>query len=258
MYAALVLSQSMQLYQLKCGYASTVCFTQCRRRRQMVILSDVPSATFLLPCYYRVMSIDINLLERSISFSLNPILVSEMQLLQSLISKELLNNSWLCQMCWYIFPVVAQKFGSPCLSSQERLWTLHCNFQKSLLILGSLNSDADGDARTEAVKEGTMLCAFAHEKQSILSRMPTTHRHPKSAPAFEKLCFICAFSYASFRRVWESWISAGLSQKFSGISAREPVLLFLVPQWIEVTFPTREGLAVTFKTSQTGKYIQLC
>lgn len=68
--------------------------------------------------------------------------------------------------------------------------------------------------------------------------------HLKNFPSF------VLFSYASFRRVWESQISAGLSQKFSGISAREPVPLFFVPQWIEVTFPTREGLVVTLKTKQ--------
>lgn len=84
MYAALVLSQSVRLYQLKCGCASTVCFTQCRRRCQMVILSNALSATLLLPCYYRVMRIDIYLLsERSISSSPNLLLVSEMEVYHS-------------------------------------------------------------------------------------------------------------------------------------------------------------------------------
>lgn len=32
-----------------------------------------------------------------------------------------------------------------------------------------------------------------HMKGSVLSWMPTIQRHHKSAPAFEKLCFICAF-----------------------------------------------------------------
>lgn len=159
-------------------------------------------------------------------------------------------------MSWCIFPVIAQKLRSPCLSSQERLWTLHYNFQKSLLVLGSLNSDADGDARrTEEVKGGDhalCFCTVFWAEYPQLRGTPNQHLHLKNFVSF------VLFSYASFRGVWESWISAGLSQKFSGISAREPVLLCLVPQWTEVTFPTREGLAVTFKINQTGKYIQLC
>jgi len=58
-------------------------------------------------------------------------------------------------MSWCIFPVTAQKLRSPCLSSQDKLWTLNYNFRKSLLVLGSLISDADGNARrTEEVRGG--------------------------------------------------------------------------------------------------------
>lgn len=83
------------------------------------------------------------------------------QLLQSLIRKDLLSSIWLCQMSWYISPVIAQKWRSPCLSSQERLWTLHYNVQKSLLVLGSVNSDADvNDRRTEEVEVGKHALCF--------------------------------------------------------------------------------------------------
>lgn len=154
---------------------------------------------------------------------------------QSPISKELLNNSWLCQMSRCIFPIIAQKLRSPCLSSQKRLWTLHCTFQKSFLVLGSLNPDADAvdSRRTEEVKVRTMLCALAHERQCFELNAHNSEAPQISTCIWKTLLHLCFFSYASFRWVWESGISTGLSQKFSGISAREPVLLFLVPQWTE-------------------------
>lgn len=194
MYAALVLSQSTQVYQLKCDCASTVCFTR-HRRCQMVILLNASSATLLLPCSYRVMSIDINWLSRGLSappkstFDVRNGGVP--QLLQSFISKELLNNSWLCQMSWYIFPVIAQKLS---FSSQEKLWTLHYNFQKSLLVLGSLNSNADGDdRRTEEVRAGHHALCFCTWESGYFQLNAHSSEEPQISTCiwktFPHLCF---------------------------------------------------------------------
>lgn len=97
-------------------------------------------------------------------------------------------------MSWFIFPMIAQKI-SPCLCSQKGLWTLHCTFQKSFLVLGSLNPDADGvdSRRNEDVKAKTMLCALAHEKQHFELNAHNAEAPQISTCVWKTLLHICFF-----------------------------------------------------------------
>lgn len=178
------------LHQLKCGCARTVCLTQWKRKCQMVMISYF-ATTLLLQRHeqrYKFVVKEVCQLLHKSTFDVRTGGVPRSP-------KELLNNSWLCQMSWCIFPIIAQKLRSPCLSSQKRLWTLHCTFQKSFLVLGSLNPDADAvdSRRTEEVKVRTMLCALAHERQCFELNAHSSEAPQISTCIWKTLLHLCFF-----------------------------------------------------------------
>lgn len=158
-------------------------------------------------------------LERSLSSSL---LASEMegvlQLLRPLISKELANTSWLCQMSCCVLLVTALKLRSPLLILSREALHSNCNWQKSLMVLRSPYADDSVDARrTEEVKGGTTLCAFESQ------------RHPELAAAFKKTsphsCFFVMASLGQYKITDFSWVTP----KFLSLSAKEAVCFSLCP-----------------------------
>lgn len=174
------------------------------------------------------MSTDTNLLwERSVSSSPNPCLVLDTEVHGSLLSLRSYQKTADSAKQAGLFShglrgnqrILTGEPGHP------PLWFSAIAPRSGIPELG-----ADEDARrAEEGRGGTMLCALAHDRQTISSSTP-----PKSPSAFEKTASFVHFSHASFRQGHRSQISPGLSLKFP---AREAVLLHLVPQGMEGTFP---------------------